>query len=171
MPECEILTDRNLRMYGSGNCNFDGAPGRSRTHNPQIRSLVLYPVELRAQWNFDILSDGVAIRQSAPRNDKATNENQATKIAINGASSKTLSITRQFLSHQSWFIGISESRRNTLLGLEWLSNPQVSINFGKLSATFSENLQHLWVKMFWRCTIGSLQNNCATLLMVKRLLV
>lgn len=26
----------------------DGAPGRIRTHDPQIRSLVLYPVELRA---------------------------------------------------------------------------------------------------------------------------
>ena len=27
-----------------------GAPGEIRTPNPQIRSLVLYPVELRAQW-------------------------------------------------------------------------------------------------------------------------
>ncbi len=26
----------------------DGAPGGTRTHNPQIRSLILYPVELRA---------------------------------------------------------------------------------------------------------------------------
>ena len=26
-----------------------GAPGRTRTSNPQIRSLVLYPIELRAQ--------------------------------------------------------------------------------------------------------------------------
>lgn len=29
-----------------GNC---GAPGEIRTPNPQVRSLVLYPVELRAQ--------------------------------------------------------------------------------------------------------------------------
>jgi hypothetical protein len=27
----------------------NGAPGRIRTHDPQIRSLVLYPAELRAQ--------------------------------------------------------------------------------------------------------------------------
>jgi hypothetical protein len=26
-----------------------GAPGRTRTSNPQIRSLVLYPIELRVQ--------------------------------------------------------------------------------------------------------------------------
>ena len=26
-----------------------GAPGKTRTSNPQIRSLVLYPIELRAQ--------------------------------------------------------------------------------------------------------------------------
>lgn len=30
-----------------GNVSF-GAPGGTRTHNPQIRSLILYPVELRA---------------------------------------------------------------------------------------------------------------------------
>jgi hypothetical protein len=28
--------------------NLDGAPGRIRTSDPQIRSLVLYPAELRA---------------------------------------------------------------------------------------------------------------------------
>jgi hypothetical protein len=26
-----------------------GAPGKTRTSNPQIRSLVLYPIELRVQ--------------------------------------------------------------------------------------------------------------------------
>ena len=33
---------------------FNGAPGGTRTRNPQIRSLVLYPVELRAHyvWSF-----------------------------------------------------------------------------------------------------------------------
>jgi hypothetical protein len=33
-------------------CNVNavtGAPGKTRTSNPQIRSLVLYPIELRAQ--------------------------------------------------------------------------------------------------------------------------
>ena len=30
----------------------NGAPGRTRTSNPQIRSLVLYPIELRALRRF-----------------------------------------------------------------------------------------------------------------------
>jgi hypothetical protein len=32
-----------------------GAPGRIRTTDPQIRSLILYPAELRAQTDFLIL--------------------------------------------------------------------------------------------------------------------
>ena len=28
----------------------DGAPGRIRTCDPEIRNLVLYPAELRARW-------------------------------------------------------------------------------------------------------------------------
>jgi hypothetical protein len=29
-----------------------GAPGVTRTHDTQIRNLVLYPPELRGQWGF-----------------------------------------------------------------------------------------------------------------------
>ena len=43
-PEHPVgLTNTDRRMAP------DGAPGRTRTSNPQIRSLVLYPIELRAQ--------------------------------------------------------------------------------------------------------------------------
>ena len=34
--------------YGCIGFKIFGAPGGTRTHNPQIRSLVLYPIELRA---------------------------------------------------------------------------------------------------------------------------
>jgi hypothetical protein len=36
-----------------------GAPGAIRTPGPQIRSLMLYPAELRVHWN-------VAIRDGGP---------------------------------------------------------------------------------------------------------
>jgi hypothetical protein len=39
-----VLRSRNARFYWPF-----GAPGRIRTSDPQIRSLVLYPAELRAR--------------------------------------------------------------------------------------------------------------------------
>ena len=33
----------------AGPCRVNGVPDRNRTCNPQLRRLVLYPVELRAQ--------------------------------------------------------------------------------------------------------------------------
>ena len=41
--------ERKNRPYSKIGNQLIGAPGGTRTHNPQIRSLVLYPVELRAQ--------------------------------------------------------------------------------------------------------------------------
>jgi hypothetical protein len=46
----------------------NGAPGRIRTSDPQVRSLVLYPTELRAQQRrdyaaFDAFSSTLAARQ------------------------------------------------------------------------------------------------------------
>jgi hypothetical protein len=35
-------------------CSFSGAPERTRTSNLQIRSLMLYPIELRARWGGDL---------------------------------------------------------------------------------------------------------------------
>ncbi len=36
----------------------DGLPGETRTHNPQLRRLVLYPVELRAALPGDAAKSG-----------------------------------------------------------------------------------------------------------------
>src|ERR1700722_8318806 len=36
-----------------------GAPGETRTPNPQIRSLVLYPIELRAPTRAGDVADGL----------------------------------------------------------------------------------------------------------------
>jgi hypothetical protein len=36
------------------NNDVNGAPGTIRTSDPQIRSLVLYPAELRARFSRDI---------------------------------------------------------------------------------------------------------------------
>lgn len=46
---------------------FDGEAGRSRTYDPQIRSLMLYPTELRlqekGQFHLDLaLSQGFATK-------------------------------------------------------------------------------------------------------------
>ena len=41
-----------------------GAPERIRTSDPQIRSLVLYPAELRAPGAGDASREGVLIRGS-----------------------------------------------------------------------------------------------------------
>ena len=45
----------------------NGAPGGTRTHNPQIRSLILYPVELRAQCKlpFDSLRNIVHLLKAS----------------------------------------------------------------------------------------------------------
>ena len=37
----------------------DGAPGEIRTPDPQVRSLMLYPTELRALLNFAHHADGL----------------------------------------------------------------------------------------------------------------
>ena len=44
----KLQNQRKIKTLGKKSCN--GAPGEIRTPNPQIRSLVLYPVELRALW-------------------------------------------------------------------------------------------------------------------------
>ena len=41
-----------------------GAPGGIRTPNPQIRSLVLYPIELRARDELKFSDLGIALRKS-----------------------------------------------------------------------------------------------------------
>ena len=45
--DCTLEVNALKTNFGSGMCG--GAPGGIRTPNPQIRSLMLYPVELRAR--------------------------------------------------------------------------------------------------------------------------
>jgi hypothetical protein len=44
-----IVVETGNRRAAYDHIDFLGAPGKTRTSNPQIRSLVLYPIELRAQ--------------------------------------------------------------------------------------------------------------------------
>ena len=51
---------RNMLAISGKTANKkSGAPGRTRTSNPQIRSLVLYPIELRVQQGARCVDDGV----------------------------------------------------------------------------------------------------------------
>ena len=43
---------------------FHGAPDRTRTYNPQLRRLMLYPVELRAQEIVDCIIAPEKLNQS-----------------------------------------------------------------------------------------------------------
>ena len=43
---------------------FLGAPDRTRTYNPQLRRLMLYPVELRAQEIVDCIIASEKLNQS-----------------------------------------------------------------------------------------------------------
>jgi hypothetical protein len=58
LPSSEILMDtfwthpREVTLSGAAKLLIIGAPGGIRTPNPQIRSLVLCPIELRAQSKF-----------------------------------------------------------------------------------------------------------------------
>ncbi len=54
--ETRLINQTKNPRISRGNLTF-GAPGGTRTHNPQIRSLVLYPVELRAQHRFHGLAN------------------------------------------------------------------------------------------------------------------
>ena len=44
-----VRTEFELFLVGGGYSGWNGAPGKIRTPDPQIRSLVLYPAELPAQ--------------------------------------------------------------------------------------------------------------------------
>ena len=44
--------------------DFRGAPDRTRTYNPQLRRLMLYPVELRAQEIVDCIIAPEKLNQS-----------------------------------------------------------------------------------------------------------
>jgi hypothetical protein len=54
----QIVVSVTFAVYGSGDPvtprtnGKPGAPGETRTPNPQIRSLVLYPIELRAHAGY-----------------------------------------------------------------------------------------------------------------------
>ncbi len=62
VPRCPGARHSQLPNPGNNNASegeslallfLDGAPGRIRTSDPQVRSLVLYPAELRAHEAFD----------------------------------------------------------------------------------------------------------------------
>ena len=46
---CSIQLGYRRVSYNCGECPFNGAPGRIRTSDLQVRSLLLYPTELPAQ--------------------------------------------------------------------------------------------------------------------------
>ena|SRR5687767_7867805 len=54
---------RASELLLTGPVLLDGAPGRIRTSDPQVRSLVLYPAELRAQNRSGIMPVVPAPRQ------------------------------------------------------------------------------------------------------------
>ena len=66
--ECSIQLSYERRVYS-------GAPERSRTPSPQIRSLMLYPIELLAQMNLVAMKDGVG-------NGSRTHDLQSHNLAL-----------------------------------------------------------------------------------------
>lgn len=50
-----LVLENLLNFHCTNLYVFNGAPSKNRTRNPQIRSLILYPVELLAHINFYIL--------------------------------------------------------------------------------------------------------------------
>ena len=63
--EHQVLKERHSGLIQNWNRRETGAPGGSRTPNPQIRSLMLYPLSYgRIRPSFSLIFDSLSTRDA-----------------------------------------------------------------------------------------------------------